>query len=662
MADKKFDLSIPNLGVPDYVRGVNELPVNYDGTPYSAVPKLSEMQYGNVKPSIYERQPRHILYLGEQIARKVQNNGLLDDDLNQFLAGKTPKDIDKQESEAITAELAMNIASQSAQLDDEKFSSLMEQLQAAMNEQVRPATKPELHRPSDLQLGVAGLAAIFGGGNAFDTLAVPLQYQLAKQAEGLQSDQQRFEQEQANRENRIKLLSTMTDVQSRRDLAQQDANERMLGRQFEAANSELNRQNQAGIAQQNNEYRLALKEMDGEIKSEKSQADKAWDAYYKGKDFETRVNAYNQLIALGYNPGQPPVETVDERYKREQGNKLAAQTQTIDEMRGITKNFVISKTNLNNANADRVSKIAYWMDDLNKVKIAQGYQAIENLQNLMANRNANTSIAERRMINDAWAKSQSSISATLTTISTQANAIRANLRPVERILMETSWDFYEVPQGGRFDAKSGKVFDAKGNVVANPKVKSGFESDREKYEQAKGLFDGYRSSLNDLAAEHQKIREEAKDVRNRLQIPQPKNDGYDEKRNQVSQLRDSFLGAFPGSAYEISAPEGGRNIAGTSTPSLHNFDSAIDLRGGNLSSKAEWATKQPGVQVVIYNRKIWTPGGGWKNYSGGHPHDDHVHVDLGRAGQSSSSKQAQAPSSKKAINVKGIGTVTYRRN
>lgn len=70
---------------------------------------------------------------------------------------------------------------------------------------------------------------------------------------------------------------------------------------------------------------------------------------------------------------------------------------------------------------------------------------------------------------------------------------------------------------------------------------------------------------------------------------------------------------------------------GSTKLSLHTWGLAMDWYGGlRNQALANWATTYPNIQVVIFNRKIWTPARGWHDYrSNGDPHIDHVHVDFG---------------------------------
>lgn len=113
----------------------------------------------------------------------------------------------------------------------------------------------------------------------------------------------------------------------------------------------------------------------------------------------------------------------------------------------------------------------------------------------------------------------------------------------------------------------------------------------------------------------------------------PKAEGGGPKAQRASEAKQRFLQVFPGS------PNPEQFGPGSFAGSLHKEGAALDLRGINLQAKADWATKQPGVQLVVYNRKQWTPSRGWHDYppkfkdgKPTNPHTDHVHMDWGRTG------------------------------
>lgn len=80
-----------------------------------------------------------------------------------------------------------------------------------------------------------------------------------------------------------------------------------------------------------------------------------------------------------------------------------------------------------------------------------------------------------------------------------------------------------------------------------------------------------------------------------------------------------------------------RAVRGSSAPSLHREGRAVDV-GVNPSSPADVArmdalveqltARGDGIQQIIWNRRSWRPGVGWRPYSGASPHTDHAHIEL----------------------------------
>lgn len=76
-----------------------------------------------------------------------------------------------------------------------------------------------------------------------------------------------------------------------------------------------------------------------------------------------------------------------------------------------------------------------------------------------------------------------------------------------------------------------------------------------------------------------------------------------------------------------------RNIA-DAKQSLHGEGRAIDHfvtgpQGDHLFNRMQGV---PGVQEVIFNRRIWTKANGVQEYTGQNPHIDHVHIGLNWCG------------------------------
>jgi hypothetical protein len=105
------------------------------------------------------------------------------------------------------------------------------------------------------------------------------------------------------------------------------------------------------------------------------------------------------------------------------------------------------------------------------------------------------------------------------------------------------------------------------------------------------------------------------------------------------------LGEFLSDRYAAIDTVGGyacrRNTADSSRMSVHGTGRALDLmipkRGGAPDSArgdiiANWLVvnaQRIGVQLIIWNRTVWrSNGSNADSYSGPHPHDDHIHVEI----------------------------------
>ncbi|MGI5151386.1 peptidoglycan-binding domain-containing protein [Plantactinospora sp. CA-294935] len=106
-------------------------------------------------------------------------------------------------------------------------------------------------------------------------------------------------------------------------------------------------------------------------------------------------------------------------------------------------------------------------------------------------------------------------------------------------------------------------------------------------------------------------------------------------------LMSWYLGAYGSRGGRNGGIYNCRSIAGSKTTSLHGEGRADDLM---VPVGASWAqpladklvanSKELGIQLVIYNRHVWSgsyPNAGWRDYDGENPHRDHLHVELSRA-------------------------------
>lgn len=82
----------------------------------------------------------------------------------------------------------------------------------------------------------------------------------------------------------------------------------------------------------------------------------------------------------------------------------------------------------------------------------------------------------------------------------------------------------------------------------------------------------------------------------------------------------------------------GWRAVGSVPNSDHPKGTAIDFmtsdksQGDNLAADVVSNASAFGVTYVIWYRRIWKPGVGWKSYVGPSPHTDHVHVSVSETG------------------------------
>lgn len=228
--------------------------------------------------------------------------------------------------------------------------------------------------------------------------------------------------------------------------------------------------------------------------------------------------------------------------------------------------------------------------------IAKSWATVNNLNSLTDERKFNMPIKSQQIVN-------SSLNTGLSTLSTQINTKEASIKALTKELLEADDKTKPLLQHS-LTVQEGEL-----KVL------------RQSYDMLKGQAAHLRQQIglnDDGTRGRQKAWWEPKDLA--------------EKQAAVSQLSNEFQQQFGGTS-QIGSGEP-RNIKGTNTPSLHNEKAAADLfpqSREQLPATALWATQQPGVQTVIYNRRVWTPAKGWHAYTTkGDPHLDHVHVDYGR--------------------------------
>jgi hypothetical protein len=96
-------------------------------------------------------------------------------------------------------------------------------------------------------------------------------------------------------------------------------------------------------------------------------------------------------------------------------------------------------------------------------------------------------------------------------------------------------------------------------------------------------------------------------------------------------LLDELLRRYPGSRdmgiYNC------RDVRGATTPSIHGEGRAGDIGPADKKQGDEIATwlisnaRAYQIQRIIWYRRIWDYAKGWREYTGLHPHTDHVHFE-----------------------------------
>lgn len=106
--------------------------------------------------------------------------------------------------------------------------------------------------------------------------------------------------------------------------------------------------------------------------------------------------------------------------------------------------------------------------------------------------------------------------------------------------------------------------------------------------------------------------------------------------NSLATLRSQYNAKYPNRNKASDGWIG--DAAHQATKSDHNPDSrgivaALDVthdpaRGLNCAEEVEKIIRDSRVKYVIFNRRIWEPGIGWKAYSGPSPHTEHMHISV----------------------------------
>jgi hypothetical protein len=193
----------------------------------------------------------------------------------------------------------------------------------------------------------------------------------------------------------------------------------------------------------------------------------------------------------------------------------------------------------------------------------------------------------------------------------------------------------------------------------DPRIKRkpiGFDFTREpfdpsSYYRAIGTFRDISRAATQVTRQEVYNREEAErqrqiDLAGPLQGVNPNftyDDGHDHghsgesRKYGLKRVTANVAGAadYFGSKYGIKSVGGWRS-KGSVPGSDHPKGRALDFMTSNVKTGTALAhdlirnAKKWSVTYVIWNRYIWTPGRGWRKYSGPSPHTDHVHASFSK--------------------------------
>lgn len=582
------------------------------------------------KPGILDQVPGHLLYVFNNLGQKTNYNDTIQNYYERFKGGDTLDNILSEEEKTKLESLnkvAADIAAQSAHLPRDEFNALMAKLQGEMGKQVGAPQRPDLKNPNIYQGLAAGLGALVAPNHAFEIAATPFQEGLRKQEQGYQDDKLRYDVQSHDRDQNIQELRQQLNIQDSSDRAAMSADEQRLDRQYRQAQGEASQYQQQIMGDQRIQGKLS------EIDRKNAQADqdKNTKAYYEGKDLFTKHSAWEALGGTYSGLKEPTERTADEQMKLSHAEKYQADATKVNEMLPLQKTYLQSKIKLDDNRAAKLAKETWWMDKEKAVNVAKGYAAIDNIKSMMSDRTFKQNISQQRLALDAWAKSSTSLTGALTSLSAQGNGIRQR-----RGILE------------------GKL--------ANKNIsKSQADALRESIKN-------YDGQLAEVQRQYGAIKAEQAEVRDTLRsIPQ--------EQKGVSNDHIMLRRWVEGIGFTVTD---GYATSGHNPNSPHYRGLAVDVRTRD-KSEAEVndfiaTAKRAGIRVLDERGGPYAPGAVWSG--------PHLHLQFDSPGKAvvrendtpkqtkrwwesnkgqTPSTQNKAKSGKQSVNVPGVGNVTYRR-
>jgi hypothetical protein len=199
-------------------------------------------------PDIYGTLPPHFLALKDRWAKETVGKARREAYFAGPNRGMTTKEISEQEDDLRAATVIQKVSPTLAKLNPDQANVFKERLFQDLSNRPPVPGQAKLNTPTLMQALAAALGAAFDPRNSGDILAAPLQSQLRQQEVDTQQGQMQYQSDMQAREERMRFNEGLINDQTRRDIAEQDANmditKTNLGIEQFNVNSEMERRNQ----------------------------------------------------------------------------------------------------------------------------------------------------------------------------------------------------------------------------------------------------------------------------------------------------------------------------------------------------------------------------------------------------------------------------------
>lgn len=599
------------------------------------------LRIGDIKPprSIWEDLTPGLAYVKNNIAKLSLVRGGRDWAFSPENIGKTVDDLERERQQEHAAQVAVKVASETAHLPDEQFNQIADQVaRTSASPPLVPEQAPLLD-PTAAQTGVSALAGVLDPRHAAEYGAVPYQYQLGEQVRADSMAQARWKQEMETWKTTLGSQGDMAQLQSQRDLETARLANDAIERKSRADLAEENRKLQEAIRNESDVTRLAGQFYNAKngaaarIAGKRLQAidkvappsDAEIEAHAQAADSDQVASALKDwraerqflLNAFGEIDDQraPEAEATRKAIARQYGGGDEALTKRIEDLlppaptgETLRKQQIDQRSKefserLSHLDQQHRDDLAMKMADLDLAEKRLNWMV--HYQGAMLDNATYGRMLEKYKAAQAAAKS--AVSPELQKAEADARGKNAAVATAQNTL----------------DAAL-KALKAKSNDGSLKAAANRAQANLEYWQQESAQAEAQASYLRGLVPADKTVTPppEPPPARDTGGFQSGNVTNRTSKALAISALQASVQKAFPGVRIE-------RNGPGSIPDSLHKEGLALDLHGGDLKAMADWAMKQPGVKVVIYNGQIWTPDKGIHPYHGPSPHTDHVHVDMG---------------------------------